>query len=237
MDGKTVWNDYLRGHQMVGRSVMTSSRRESLRMRMRLHNPMRDPEVAKRVTEKLRGKPRTKSVEGLRNIAAAARRRMLSDQNPMRNPEVHRKAASKWLAREVSKNELHFRDWAEERGLGLQHVSGHLWLRNMTPDFRVPGQKKCLEVSQREVFVGKRIKRTAETYGLDRIRRMVATKWRCLVVFKRDHRGAIPEELADVIRDFASPESSWSGVWDYDRLRRFDASKGDFESTTSPARP
>jgi hypothetical protein len=196
-------------------------------------NPMKDPVTAAKVSVASRGVPRPKSKAGRANIAAAARRRMLSDQNPMKDPETHRRAMAKILNRELSKNEIHFRDWAMTHGLPLEHVSGTVWIGRATPDFRVTSQKKCVEVSQNAVFIGRLVRRTARTYGIERIRQMLAKGWRCLVVFKKCHRSTIPAALIPILLDFASPESNWSGVWNYDRLLLFDESKDGLVSTTS----
>jgi hypothetical protein len=78
-----------------------------------------------------------------------------------------------------------------------------------------------IEVTQKECFTNQRKKRTAADYGMDTIRHYRSKGWECLVVFKRDHRCIIPESLLEVIRDFVSPESNWSGVWNYSELIPF----------------
>jgi hypothetical protein len=150
---------------------------------------------------------------------------MDSDQNPMRNPETHRAALAKTLSRAMSKNEAHFLAWAAERCLPIKSTGdGSFWIGRRNPDARVIDQRKVIEVTQRECFIGERKPRTVEGYGLESLRHYEGKGWRCLVVFKKDHRCVIPPALEPVIRDFVSQDSNWSGVWYFDRLIRLDES-------------
>jgi len=154
---------------------------------------------------------------GRAKTIAAARARMLSDRNPMRNPATHRKALAKTLRLRVSKTEIKFGAWAKARGLPLKHTGGALmWIGRRNPDFRVIGKKKCVEVTQKECFAGGRKPRTLEGYALPTIRHYEGKGWKCLVVYVKDHRCALPTRLAETLTRFAA--SDWSGVWLYDRL-------------------
>jgi hypothetical protein len=217
---------------------MSQAARARLSERMRTANPMQRAEIAAKVAASTRGTQRPKSAEGLEAIATAARARMLSAANPMKNPAVHQAAMAKQLARTTSKNEAHFRDWALGLGLPVTHQGdGSLWVGRRNPDFRVTGQHKVIEVTQSACFNNGLRVRTIEGYANPTIAHYESKKWRCLVVFKRDHRCAIPSALARVTEDFASPDSNWSGVWHFDRLIRFDESAAESGSTTSPAHP
>lgn len=230
---RTGWNTFLRNHQMIGRTG-TALQSASARERMLARNPMKDPEVAQRVSLKTRGKPINRSPEGTKAIADAARRRMLSANNPMKNAATHRAALIKAMSRsQPSKNEAHFMAWLQARGITLEFTGlGGLWVGRRNPDFRVPGQKKLIEVTQRECFTNQRKPRTVDEYGAQTARHYLSKGWQVLVIWKKDHRCLIPEPLADVIRRFVSPESLWTGAWHYDRLLTFDGFRGEFVSTT-----
>ena len=183
---------------------------------------MRRPEVAARVSATTKGKPRKRGKDWAVNVAAAARKRMLSERNPMRNPETHRKALAKTLATRQSKAEAKFQAWAVARGLPLVHTSAAvLWVGRRNPDFRVVGQHAVVEVTQKECFAGRRKIRTLESYALPTIRHYEKKGWRCLVIYLKDHRCAIPSLLAPAIESFVV--SNWSAVWMYDRLILFGA--------------
>lgn len=219
-----TWNVFLNHHQRGWKQPQECA--TAARKRMSANNPMRRPEVALKVSKSTKGVARPKSEKALKNISAAARRRMLSDQNPMRDPAIHKAAMAKVLARVTSKSELHFRDWAIENGLLLTHCGdGTLWVGRRNPDFRVPGQKKVIEITMKECFAGGKKVRTAQGYGLHSISHYKSKNWNCLVVFKKDHRCSIPTKLVTVLKDFLSPVSNWSGVWNYDRLIPFEELK------------
>jgi hypothetical protein len=227
------WNAFLRHHQQIGRAG-TALQRSSARDRMLSSNPMKRTEVREKVSATTKGRPINRSAEGMLAISDAARRRMLSSANPMKQPGAHQAAMAKVMSRSgPSKNEQHFMDWAAARALPMMFVgNGELWIGRRNPDFRVPGQHKLIEVTQRECFTNQRKPRSLEDYGTRTASHYVAKGWQVLVVWKKDHRCLIPEQLADVIRRFASQESSWSGAWNYDRLISFDAESGEFASTT-----
>lgn len=234
------WGVFLRFHNLgaararVDLAKRSAAASKTSRARMLTHNPMKDPEVARRVSIKMRGRTVNRSPEGARNIAEAARRRMLSDANPMKNEAVHRAALVKTMSRsEPSKNELHFMRWLEQQELDLEFTGlGGIWIGRRNPDFRVPGQRKVVEVTQRECFTDRRRPRTIEEYGTVTAKHYLSKGWQVLVVWKRDHRCAIPDTLAPVIARFVSPASIWSGAWHYDRLLAFDGFRGEFASTT-----
>lgn len=218
-----TWNRYVVHHQP--KPGMSAAGRQRVSALMKKNNPMKRPDVVAKVSATTKGKPRPKSAEGSANIAAAARKRMLSPANPMKNLATYRAAMQRTLSRQTSKNELHFKAWCEARALPIQHRGdGSLWVGKRNPDFLVAGQRKVIEVTQKECFAGRRKARSAADYGMETIRHYRSKGWECLVVFKRDHRCTIPEALLPVIQDFASPESSWSGVWNYDALIPFGGS-------------
>jgi len=69
---------------------MTAGGRKSLSKRMREHNPMKDPEVAERVSKKNRGRKNMKYVltpEGLKK-----RQKHMRERNPMADPETRARA-------------------------------------------------------------------------------------------------------------------------------------------------
>ena len=148
---------------------------------------------------------------------------MLSADNPMRDKAVHQAAMAKILLRQKSKNEVHFEEWCAERAVPIHYTGdGSLWIGRRNPDFRVDGQKKLIEVTQKECFIGRRKQRSPMEYGMQTVRHYRSKGWDCLVVFKRDHRCTIPAQLLGVIQDFVSKESSWSGVWNFAELIPFD---------------
>jgi len=157
----------------------------------------------------------------MQNIAAAARRRMLSDKNPMKDPKIHQAAMAKVLSRQISKTETRFIAFLEAKSVDMVFTGqGSLWIGRRNPDFRVPGQKKCLELTQKECFIGYRKRRDWMNYGVPTIQHYRKKKWACLVIFVKD-RTLFPSQLVDTVKDFASTESRWSGVWQYDRLILF----------------
>jgi len=205
---------------------MGKAARKRMSTAMRKKNPMHNPETAARVGKARRGKPANHTEQGRKNIAAAARKRMLSDANPMKDLETHRKALRKTMSRQKpSKNEIRFMDWLEDVGIDLEFTGlGTLWLGRCNPDFRIPGQKKVIELTQPEVFVGRRIARTVENYGLPKIEHCLSKRWNCLVVFVKDRQRLTPE-LETTLRDFVSTGSSWSGIWDLKELIRYSKSE------------
>lgn len=233
--GKTRgrWNSFLRNHQSTGRTS-SEAQRASARERMLNSNPMKRAEVRQKVSATTKGRPINRSADGMQNIAQAARKRMLSASNPMKQPGAHQAAMAKIMSRSgPSKNELHFMEWSKARALPVEFVgNGQLWIGRRNPDFRIPWQKKLIEVTQRECFTNERRPRTLEDYGAQTARHYLSKGWHVLVIWKKDHRCLIPEQLAEVIRRFASPESNWSGAWNYDRLMSFDEGSGEFVSTT-----
>lgn len=152
---------------------------------------------------------------------------MLSADNPMRNRAVYRAAMIRVLSRQKPKNEEHFEGWLRKQGIVLSVTAdGSFWIGHRNPDYRVPGQRKVLELTQKECFIGERRKRTPEGYGVECITHYRNKGWECLVIFKRDHRCVIPSKLKDVLLEYMSPESRWSGVWNFDELIPFGESKG-----------
>jgi len=223
----------VKGHQKS--KGATEAGRKRISILMKLQNPMKDPAVAQRVSKKTRGRPMKHTTQGKANIAKAARKRMLSDKNPMKNPSVHREAMKKILARDISKNEQQFLDWILANNLPIIRTGdGTLWIGRRNPDFRVVGQKKVIEVTQKECFIGQRKSRNSIGYGQSTIRHYLSKGWQCLVVFKKDHRSVIPDSLLQIISDFISKDSRCSGVWNYDRLIPYEELRDVPLFTTSP---
>lgn len=221
---RRYWADYLRHHQVRGRSIHSATTRERAAARMRADNPMRRPGVAKAVGEKARGRPLKLSPEVRARLSEMARVRMKSDRNPMKDDVIRNDVLQRVLSRVRSKNEQHFEDWAKANGMELSAVGGGtFWIGRRNPDFRVPGQKKVIEVTQRTCFAGGQRVRTVETYGAPTISHYSSKGWSCLVIFKRDHRCIIPSSLIPVLNDYLSKESNWSGIWNFDRLIRSSA--------------
>lgn len=213
------WADFIRTHQNRGRSTMSVKQRASQAARMRISNPMRRPEVAAKVAKSLRGQPLRLSESTKTKMAQAARARMLSDANPMRNPEISAAVMSRLLGRVRSKSEAQFEQWAIENNVTLAPTGdGRFWIGRRNPDFRVPQQRKVIEVTEAQCFVGGRRPRTLTGYALPTIAHYASKGWLTLVVYKRDYRCMIPAALLPVLRSFVSPESNWSGVWHFDRL-------------------
>jgi len=222
---------------MKGVRSGTKKQRAAARHRMLTCNPMKNPATAEKMAVKRRGRPLNRSAKGMANIAAAARKRMLSDANPMKSQATHRAAMAKTLSRKQSKNEIHFFSWTEKNMFDCikQTGAGTFWIGRRNPDARIIGQRKVLEVTQKECFVGRRKIRTLDGYGQESIRHYLSKGWQCLVVFKKDHRSRIPEALKAVLTDYASPESNWSGVWHFNRLVLFGVSQAILPCITSPA--
>ena len=231
-----TWNNRVTGHGMRGKKQSALNKKVNSQ-RMALDNPMKRPEVVAKMTatylsryeggkyakrSSRKGIPLKRSPEGLARIVAASRKRMLSDKNPMKNQATHKAAMAKILSRTTSKNELHFKAWYESRNLPIQHKGdGSFWIGRRNPDFRVIGQRKVIEVTQKECFPGRRKIRTADEYGMETIKYYRSKGWECLVVFKKDHRCTIPDSLLPIIQNFIYPIASWSGVWNYDLLIPF----------------
>ena len=117
--------------------------------RMKKNNPMRNPEVAKKVASVMRilMKGRKLSKEHREKIALA----MIGDKNPMRRPEV---AARSWMGhqRRPTSIEKKVIDIARRYGFSITYVgNGKMWVGSKecklyNPDFVVNGQKKLIEV-------------------------------------------------------------------------------------------
>lgn len=236
-----TWNTILRYHNLdkmrqgIDQTKRAAAVSAAARARMLSDaNPMKNPEIAARVSAATKGRSINRSAEGTKAIADAARRRMLSDANPMKQAGAHQAAMSKIMSRsDPSKNEVHFMEWAKARSLPVEFVgNGSLWIGRRNPDFRVPGQRKLIEVTQRECFTNKRQPRTPADYGTQTARHYLSKGWQVLVIWKKDHRCLIPEQLTEVIRRFALPEYVWSGAWHFDKLLAFDGLAGEFVSTT-----
>lgn len=183
----------------------------------------------------MRGRTGIHTASWLRRAASRMRR-----QNPMFDPKVARRACStRMLASSPTKVELRFSRWTKKHCLPVSfRGTGKLWVNRRNPDFRVLSQKKVIEITTCGIFNGGAVeKRTARGYGRLAVLHYTKSKWQCLVIFcHQDHRRALPTALLPVVRDFCSQVSSWSGVWNYDRLIRFNASSAASASTTSPAR-
>lgn len=218
-----TWNWYVRGHQP--KPSMGKAARKKLSRNMKKKNPMHNKATAEKVAEKLRGKPAGHTQQGKANIAAAARKRMLSDANPMKDQKTFQKTMRKILSRQQpSKNEIRFMDWLDQVKIDLEFVGlGTLWLGRCNPDFRVPGQKKVVELSQPEVFTNKRTARTVESYGVPKVEHCLKKNWNCLVIFVKD-RQRLTDELKAVLQNFVLTESNWSGVWDSKKLIQYSPS-------------
>lgn len=232
-----IWNKFLRDHQ-PRRYMPTPEQRERIRERMRANNPMKNPEVASRVSAKTRGRPRPKHPEWIANVTAASRARMLSDRNPMKNPEISRRVHAKWLERQgPSRNESEFYALATAQRIPLTHTGeGVMWIGQRNPDFRVPGQKKCIEVTQRECFVNRKVVRTHDSYAIPTIRHYQRFGWECLVVY-REHKRRDSPELWPMIRTFCESTAKWSGIWSLTGSLLPVESLSESASTTSPATP
>lgn len=160
----------------------------------------------------------------------------MRSRNPMSDPAVARRAyRTRAVIEGPSKIELRLSAFVKKRSLPVSYRgNGRLWINRRNPDFRVIGQKKILEVTTSGIFNGwEVIQRSAADYGAASVVHYEKSGWRCLVVFcHQDYRRALPEKLATAISAFASPDSAWSGVWDYETLLRFDVSTGLFSSIT-----
>lgn len=132
-------------------------------------------------------------------------------------------ARTRGLAMSPTKVELRFSAWAKTNKLPVSfRGTGKLWINRRNPDFRIVAQKKVIEITTNGIFNGGAVEpRSAEDYGAASVAHYSASGWQCLVVFcHEDHRKRLPKELLSVVSDFASPASSWSGVWSFDRLIR-----------------
>lgn len=194
------------------------------RDRMTNSNPMKNPEVAAKVGKHTRDNPIMKTAIWKQRIAASARKRMLSADNPMKDEKTARKVMTHNLDRTTpSKSELQFDQYAKENGIDVEFVgNGKVWLGRINPDFRIPGQKKAIETTEKTCFNNGLIERDADGYGLERITKSIARGWQCLVVFKGKHTSPMPKSLATVLHQYALFESQWSGVWYFDKLLTYD---------------
>lgn len=170
-------------------------------------------------THQMRGRQGVHSPEGLLRQSERMKR-----NNPMHNPEVARRARrTRRLAESPTKIEIRFSEWAKLNKLSISfRGNGKLWVNRRNPDFRVVGQKKVIEIATGGIFNGGAVEpRSASDYGAQSVAHYLASGWKCLVVFcHQDYRRKLPKTLLPVVIDFASPESSWTGVWNYDRLIR-----------------
>lgn len=231
------WQKYAKSSHTARGAKQSAEQRAATSARMRQSNPMKRKAVRVKVSATMKGRPAPYSAEHAKKLAEMSRERMLSGANPMKDPEIARKSFEARAATGVwtSKFELRFKNWADENGLPLAHTGkAKVWIAQRNPDFRVIGQKKCIELTQEMVFRHGQILRDVESYGVPSVKHYTSHRWQCLVIFlKATQRRTV--ELLEVIRDFASPESNWSGVWNYDRLIRYPESGGESKSSTSPA--
>jgi len=204
---------------------------------MKANNPMRRPEIAAKVALNHKLNPKKLADWHIKKLADLSRKRMMGDGNPMRNPQVAMKVATKnLLARGTSKYEDAFWQWVIENNLPIEKTStGEMWIGRRNPDFRVPNQKKCIELTQNMCFIGyERRIRTMDSYAIPSIQHYNSKGWNCLVIYGRSKQ-RFKMELAQVILDYASPESNWSGVWNYKELIRSDAKPVGLKCSTLPA--
>lgn len=236
------WSRYIVGHHRNSPGPGPEARAKASE-RMKANNPMRMPGVAARVAEIARSKPPEqnpavqKTEAWKAKIATKARKRMLGPDNPMKDKETAFRVIAKILDRKgSSKSEDQFKQYVDDRGIVLEFVgNGVLWLGRLNPDFRVPGQKKVIETTEKACFRDRIIHRAPDDYGLERIRRCIAKGWRCLVVFKGNYHQKIPEQLAEVLRNYSLPESQWCGVWHFDNLLVYDPESDSLTEATEAA--
>lgn len=207
------WNFFLPSHWIRTRR-MTIMERTVMSERMRVSNPMTRPQIAAKAGQTRKGRPLKRSAIGIANISRAAKRRMLSDANPMKDAATARRVHAQNLSRETpSKNEQTFFEEATRRGIVLKATgAGTMWIARRNPDFRVPGQKKVIEVTQAECFVNRGVPRTPEGYAYPTIRHYQKHGWNCLVVYRK-HKCVDAERLWGVLAEFVKPTSQWRGVW------------------------
>lgn len=229
------WNLYIVNHQCRGRTALPHVR-EAIRARMRAHNPMQRPEIAAKVSARTKGKAKPRSAQWLVNVAAAARKRMLSDQNPMRQPGVAARIYAQTAAvKGPSRNEMEFGAQCQTLGIPLRYTGdGYMWIARRNPDFRIPGMQKVIEVTQEACFRGVMIDRSPDVYALPSIRHYETSGWRCLVVY-RYHRRRDSPLLWTAIRRFILED--WSGLWWRSALYQSSAWSSPSPSTISPAIP
>jgi hypothetical protein len=228
------WNTYLQNHQpRVGTTLVA---RQAARQRMLADNPMRRPEVAQRVGAANRGKDR-RSSEAKARAATAARKRMRSGRNPMRSAAVRQKVMEKVIGYlRQSKFEKRMEDCFTRMELPVIYTgSGErvFWIGRKVPDFRVTGQKKIIEVTQRGVFNSRFVPRTLTGYARPLIRHYLRSGWQCLVIFFEGR--SLPQDLSSLVQQFVSPDSNWSGAWHFGQFLTSDELTSLRASTTSRA--
>lgn len=82
-------------------------------------------------------------------------RKKLSENNGMKNPEIVEKVYTKRMDGTISGPERMFTEYCEEHNLPVEFVGdGKFWVRtsdgSKNPDFRIPGTKKLIEVSDKQ---------------------------------------------------------------------------------------
>lgn len=160
------------------------------------------------------------------HVRRAASKRM-RESNPMWDSEVAARSLTRHTPMTLTERWFH-EAFPEFTFIG----DGSRWVNRRCPDFRLPGQKVAVEVSQRGCYCQNErrlIGRTPDGYGLDAVRHYVASGWRCLVVFLpgRRPKAGIPG-LLKVVESFKT--GKWSGVWDGKRLRKYVKSRDELAS-------
>lgn len=199
--------------------------------RMRERNPMKRPDVVAKMVASKEGQTFKRSPAGAARVREAARRRMLGPGNPMKNPETARRVYESACSRtQKTKTE----QWAHEVCPELA-FTGHagMWIGRRNPDFRVPGQKKCVEVTQHGVFNSAApIPRTVDGYAMATIRHYEAKGWKCLVVFLQSHRRKhLSNSLRKAVESFIAGEKS--AIFDLGRFWFVEPSQGATACSTS----
>lgn len=220
------WNLYVRNHQPTGE--MSQEAREKISNMMKEQNPMKNQaSLEKSVQTRLNHGPYLKSEQGLQNISIAAKKRMNSDQNPMKNPEIYQKTIEKILSHQKPKTEIHFENWLLENYIENIEVTSNakIWISKKNPDYRIKFQKKAIELTMKEVFIGEKINRSIERYAIPVIMHYIKHGWNCLVIYTKGHTSTIPSELKNILIDYQCEESNWSGIWYYDRLLKLEELK------------
>ena len=125
-------------------------------LRMKQNNPRDKPGCNTKISKALKAKyafgeliPFMCTAKGKEVIGKIARIRALTN-NPMKNPETAMKAytnACKNRSKGKSSLEIKFENFAKKYLLPLEYVGdGSVWINHKNPDFRVIGQKKCIEI-------------------------------------------------------------------------------------------
>lgn len=212
---------------------MTPAGRARISARMKANNPMKDPEVVARAFANRGPECYLKSPEGLARIAAASRKRMLSERNPMKDPVIAQSVHRRNLRdKEPNKTEAWFMEMAKPIMPNLEFCgNGTIWFGRQNPDFFLRGENKVIEVCQDTFFNnGRPGHRTINGYGLPRTADYAKHGIACLVVFLPSKKPKVPNGLRTALWWFAG--EGRSGVWRGDEFYPLSAYLDGTASTT-----